>query len=173
MQCLSKRCDPWVTWKQDGEKTDLGVELMGHRLFDDWCEATKHWDARHATTARHAATDSTGLRPLDLPQRNGWWSRGEYGGVSVALGLSAIATASLGCPLVYVGPVIWTAAEEVAKANPGHRPSEEQSDRQRFRVDGLRVLLVNETRVGAATRCVMDHGVIADYPPPLPEIRES
>ncbi|CAN0070916.1 unnamed protein product [Ectocarpus sp. 6 AP-2014] len=207
-RCLSKRCDPGVTWKQDGDGTSLGVELMGHRLYDDWCEAMARWDARHATT------DSTGVRPLDSPQRNDWWSLGDYGGVSVALGLSVIATASLGCPLVYVGPVIWTvikawresfkrcrpshkltkifsthetivgsvlkeldtrikAAEEVAKANPGHRPSIEKSARQRTRMDGLRMLLENDTRVGAATRCVVDHGVIDYYPPPPPEIRES
>ncbi|CAM9634780.1 unnamed protein product [Ectocarpus sp. 12 AP-2014] len=180
-RCLSKRCDPGVTWKQDGEEKRLGVELMGHRLYNDWCFAMECWEARHATT------NSTGRRPLDSPQRNDWWSLGEYGGVSVALGLSAFATVSLGCPLVCVGPVIWTvikawresfkrcrpspkltkifsthetivgsvlkeldtrikAAEEVAKANPGHRPSIEKSARQRLRMDGLRTILESDTR---------------------------
>ncbi|CAN0156855.1 unnamed protein product [Ectocarpus sp. 4 AP-2014] len=141
----------------------------------------EHWKARHATT------NSTGRRPLDSPQRNNWWHLGGYGGVSVALGLSAVATVSLGCPLVYVGPVIWTvikawresfkrcrpspkltkifsthetivgsvlkeldtrikAAEEVAAANPGHRPSIEKSARQKIRVDGLRMLLESDTQ---------------------------
>lgn len=101
-RCLSKRCDPGVTWKKDGENTWLGVELVGHRLHSDWCLAMELWDERHATT------NNTGLRPLDAPQRNDWWSLGGYGAVTVALGLSAIAGVSLGCPLVYVGPVIWT-----------------------------------------------------------------
>ncbi|CAM9367491.1 unnamed protein product [Ectocarpus fasciculatus] len=180
-RCFIKRCDPGVTWKQDGEEKWLGVELMGHRLYDDWCGAMERWNERHATT------NSTGLRPLDSPQRNDWWSLGEYGAVSVALGLCVIATTSLGCPLVYVGPVIWTAikawresfkrcrpspklkkifsihetivgsvlkeldtrieaAEEAAKANPEHRPSIEKRARQRIRVDGLRMLLENDTR---------------------------
>lgn len=61
----------------------------------------------------------------------------------------------------------------MAKANPGHRPSIEKSARQRIRVDNLRVLLENDSRVGAATRCFVDHGVIHDYPAPSPAIRES